>query len=150
LPRRGRTVQSARPVAVPARFERRVRGRFRQGIAFERDRIGERIRATKRAQKARGEYLGGPTPFGYKYNEDCKLVPVPEQQRELRHIRKLAADGLAPRKISAALAARGEDRPHRVEISTLISSVVLSGIPFESCSTPSYSLASSTSLFCVS
>jgi putative DNA-invertase from lambdoid prophage Rac len=32
---------------------------------FERDRIGERIRATKRAQKARGEYLGGKAPFGF-------------------------------------------------------------------------------------
>ena len=86
---------------------------------FERDRIGERIRATKRAQKARGEYLGGPTPFGYRYDENRKLVPVPEQQHELRHIRKLAADGLSPRKISAELAARGVKLSH-VTIGKLI------------------------------
>src|ERR1700751_2308819 len=42
---------------------------------FEGDRIGERIRATKRAQKARGEYLGGRPPFGYSYDADRRLVP---------------------------------------------------------------------------
>jgi hypothetical protein len=78
---------------------------------FERDRIGERIRATKRAQRARGEYLGGPPPFGYTYC-DGKLMPVPEQQRELRRIRKLHADGLSPYKISADLASRGVKLSH--------------------------------------
>lgn len=78
---------------------------------FERDRIGERIRATKRAQKARGEYSGGKPPFGYTYY-DGKLMPVPEQQRELRRIRKLAADGLSPYKIVADLASRGVKLSH--------------------------------------
>jgi putative DNA-invertase from lambdoid prophage Rac len=79
---------------------------------FERDRIGERIRATKRAQKARGEYSGGKLPFGYRYDEAHKLVPVPEQQREIRRIRQLAAKGLSPRKISADLAMRGVKLSH--------------------------------------
>src|SRR3954466_11435237 len=79
---------------------------------FERDRIGERIRATKRAQKARGEDLGGQAPFGLSYDTDRRLVPVPEQQRELRRIRKLAADGLSPYKISADLASRGVKLSH--------------------------------------
>jgi DNA invertase Pin-like site-specific DNA recombinase len=79
---------------------------------FERDRIGERIRATKRAQKARGEYLGGKAPFGFSYNAERKLVPVPEQQRALRRIRKLASQGLSPRKISADLASRGVKLSH--------------------------------------
>jgi DNA invertase Pin-like site-specific DNA recombinase len=51
---------------------------------FERDRIGERIRATKRAQKARGEYLGGKAPFGFTYDASRNLVPIPEQQRAIR------------------------------------------------------------------
>ena len=67
---------------------------------FER----ERIRATKRAQKARGEYLGGKPPFGYAYDADRKLVPVPEQQNELRRIRTLHAKGFSPYKISDDLA----------------------------------------------
>jgi putative DNA-invertase from lambdoid prophage Rac len=80
--------------------------------AFERDRIGERIRATKRQQKARGEYLGGVAPFGFSYDADRKLVPVPEQQAALRRIRKLAADGLSPYKISDDLAKRGVKLSH--------------------------------------
>ena len=79
---------------------------------FERDRIGERIRATKRAQKARGEYLGGVAPFGWVYDDERNLVPVPEQQRELRRIRNLATDGLSPYKISADLATRGVKLSH--------------------------------------
>src|SRR4051794_40080802 len=79
---------------------------------FERDRIGERIRATKRAQKARGEYLGGKAPFGFTYDTDRRLVPVPEQQRELRRIRKLAAEGLSPYRIADDLASRGVKLSH--------------------------------------
>jgi DNA invertase Pin-like site-specific DNA recombinase len=33
---------------------------------FERNRIGERIRATKQAQKARSEFLGSKSPFGWR------------------------------------------------------------------------------------
>ena len=79
---------------------------------FERDRIGERIRQTKRAQKARGEYLGGKPPFGFSYDAEHRLVPVPEQQRALRRIKKLAADGLSPYRISAALANNGVKLSH--------------------------------------
>jgi DNA invertase Pin-like site-specific DNA recombinase len=79
---------------------------------FERSRIGERIRATKQQQKARGEYSGGVAPFGFAYNADKRLVPVPEQQRELRRIRKLHTEGLSPYKISADLASRGVKLSH--------------------------------------
>jgi Resolvase, N terminal domain len=79
---------------------------------FERDRIGERIRATKRAQKARGEYLGGRPPFGYSYDAEHRLVPVPEQQAALRRIRKLAAEGLSPYKIADDLASRDVKLSH--------------------------------------
>lgn len=74
---------------------------------FERDRIGERIRATKRAQKARGEYLGGKPPFGFAYDADHNLVEVPKQQRAIRRIRKLRAEGLSSHKISSDLAKHG-------------------------------------------
>jgi DNA invertase Pin-like site-specific DNA recombinase len=84
----------------------------RRMYEFERDRIGKRIRATKRAQKARGEYLGGIPPFGWTYNAGGKKVAVPEQQAVLRRIRKLAAEGLSPYKISADLAAHGTRLSH--------------------------------------
>jgi DNA invertase Pin-like site-specific DNA recombinase len=79
---------------------------------FERDRIGERIRATKRAQRARGEYLGGVAPFGFVYDAEHNLVPVPDQQLTLRRIKRLAAAGSSPRKISADLAERGVALSH--------------------------------------
>jgi putative DNA-invertase from lambdoid prophage Rac len=73
---------------------------------FERDRIGERIRATKRAQRARGEYLGGSPPFGWRQDGD-RLIEVPEQQAVIGRIRKLHTEGLSLRKISAKLAEEG-------------------------------------------
>ena len=51
----------------------------------------------------KGRMIGG---------ERRNLVPVPEQQRELHRIRKLAADGLSPYKISADLATRGVKLSH--------------------------------------
>ena len=79
---------------------------------FERDRIGEHIRATKRAQKARGAYLGGKAPFGFTYDADRKPVAVPEQQCKLRRIKKLAAGGWSPYRISDDLAARNVKLSH--------------------------------------
>jgi DNA invertase Pin-like site-specific DNA recombinase len=79
---------------------------------FERDRISARIRESKQRQKANGEYLGGPPPFGYRHDENRKLVPVPEQQAMLRRIHKLAAEGLSPYKISDDLAKRGVKLSH--------------------------------------
>jgi putative DNA-invertase from lambdoid prophage Rac len=95
---------------------------------FERDRIGERIRATKRAQRARGEYLGGKPPFGWVYNKglgdkDRQLVPVPEQQKALCRIRTLHGKGLSPYKISDDLAERG------VKLSHVTIRKILSGRP---------------------
>ena len=67
-----------------------------------------RMKATKEAQKRRGEYRGGAAPFGFTYDDDRrKLVPRPAQQKALRRIRKLHAEGMASRAISADLAQRG-------------------------------------------
>ena len=79
---------------------------------FERDRISARIRESKQRQKANGEYLGGPAPFGWSYDAARKLVPVPKQQKALRRIQKLAAEGRSPYRISADLAERGVKVSH--------------------------------------
>ncbi len=42
----------------------------------ERDRIRERIGQVKADQKARGRYLGGKVPFGFRRGEDGELVPT--------------------------------------------------------------------------
>lgn len=51
-------------------------------------------------------------PFGWSYDADKQLAPVPDQQRALRRIKKLAADGLSPYRISGDLAARGVKLSH--------------------------------------
>jgi putative DNA-invertase from lambdoid prophage Rac len=79
---------------------------------FERDRIGERIRATKRAQKARGEYLGGRVPFGWRVGEGGELVADPEQQQALARMRALRAGGASLRAIAATMTAEGVRLSH--------------------------------------
>lgn len=78
---------------------------------FERDRIGERIRGTKRARRARGAYLGGSVPFGWRREGD-QLVAVPEQQRAIRRMRFLRAQGLSLRAIRDNLAKDGVRLSH--------------------------------------
>jgi hypothetical protein len=56
--------------------------------------------------------LGGKAPFGFTYDAERKLVPVPEQQKALRRIRQLHAEGLSPYKISADLGERGVKLSH--------------------------------------
>jgi DNA invertase Pin-like site-specific DNA recombinase len=80
---------------------------------FERDRIGERIRATKRAQKARGEYLGGRPPFGWIYDDaERKLVPIPAQQAAIARMRALRAEGMGLMAIAEAMRAEGVKISH--------------------------------------
>jgi DNA invertase Pin-like site-specific DNA recombinase len=79
---------------------------------FERDRISERIKATKQRQKQNGEFSGGIAPFGWRYDESKRLVPIPEQQQELRRIKRMHIKGLSPYKISADLASRGVKLSH--------------------------------------
>jgi DNA invertase Pin-like site-specific DNA recombinase len=74
---------------------------------FERSRIGERIREIKQQQKARGEFTGGPPPFGFRHDEQKNLVPVSEQQAAIRQMRRLKAKGLSLRAIAARMAESG-------------------------------------------
>jgi DNA invertase Pin-like site-specific DNA recombinase len=73
----------------------------------------QRMKATKEAQKKRGEYRGGVPPFGFTYDGDRrKLVPIPSQQKALRRIQKLHGEGMPSRTISADLAKRGIKLSH--------------------------------------
>jgi DNA invertase Pin-like site-specific DNA recombinase len=78
---------------------------------FERDRIGERIRAAKRAQRANSEYSGGAMTFGYRRDGD-RLVPDPAQQRAIKRAKLLHAQGLSLRAIRDDLAKRGHKVSH--------------------------------------
>src|SRR5215203_6062956 len=46
----------------------------------ERDRTRERIVDVKRDQRARGRFLGGTVPFGYRLTQDGELIPHEEEQ----------------------------------------------------------------------
>lgn len=66
---------------------------------LERDQIRERIVGVKRDQKARGRYLGGKVPFGFKKEQrfrDGKIVtllePVEAEQKIVAEIRAIRAE----------------------------------------------------------
>jgi putative DNA-invertase from lambdoid prophage Rac len=46
--------------------------------------IRERIGQMKADQKARGRYLGGKVPFGYRRGESGELVPHEAEQEAIR------------------------------------------------------------------
>jgi len=73
----------------------------------ERDRIRERIGQVKADQKARGRYLGGILPFGYRRGESGELVPHEAEQAAIREMIALRARGTPLRAISDAMRARG-------------------------------------------
>ncbi len=76
----------------------------------ERDRIRERISQVKADQKARGRYLGGKVPYGFRPGSDGALEAVPEEQRVIARARALRAEGKPLRAIRDALEAEAGAR----------------------------------------
>ena len=77
----------------------------------ERDRIRERIEQVKADQKARGRYLGGKVPFGFRRGDDGELVHEAEQEA-IREMAALRAEGETLRAIATAMAAKGHRISH--------------------------------------
>jgi putative DNA-invertase from lambdoid prophage Rac len=73
----------------------------------ERDRIKERVSQSKADQKARGRYLGGTVPFGYRRGESGELVPHEGEQQAIRDMAALRAAGQPLRAIAEAMGAKG-------------------------------------------
>ncbi len=61
----------------------------------------------KADQKARGRYLGGKVPFGFRRGESGELVPHETEQEAIREIVALRAQGKPLRAIAEAVAAEG-------------------------------------------
>lgn len=77
----------------------------------ERDRIRERVQQVKADQKARGRYLGGRVPFGFRLTS--KGLEVREDRVEvMRAIEVLRREGKSLRAISEAMKARGMKISH--------------------------------------
>ncbi len=78
----------------------------------ERDRIRERIGQVKADQKARGRYLGGKVPFGFRRGDDGELVPHEAEQEAIRDMVAMRAQGRTLRAIAAAMVAKGFQISH--------------------------------------
>jgi putative DNA-invertase from lambdoid prophage Rac len=75
----------------------------------ERDRTRERIADVKRDQRARGRYLGGSVPFGWRKGRDGALVAEPSEQGAIRRMVRLRQKGQSLRDISGAMKNEGFD-----------------------------------------
>jgi len=75
---------------------------------FERDQISERTTAAMQHKKARREYTGGKTPYGWRVAADgFSLEPDEEEQSVLRAATTLRAAGSSLRQIGHHLTAGG-------------------------------------------
>ena len=93
----------------------------------ERDRIRERIGQVKADQKARGRYLGGTAPFGYRVGEAGELVPHEGEQKAIREMKRLRAQGKALRPIADAMRAKGHRISHEGVAGVLRTSRIRNG-----------------------
>jgi DNA invertase Pin-like site-specific DNA recombinase len=79
----------------------------------ERDRIRERVADVKSDQRARGRYLGGTVPFGWRVGKAGELIEVPEQQRAIRSMAEMRRGGASLRAIAGAMAQAGHRLSHQ-------------------------------------
>ncbi len=78
----------------------------------ERDRIRERIGHVKADQKARGRYLGGKVPFGYRQNDAGALIAHEGEQVAIFEMIALKASGKSLRAIADTMTAKGHPISH--------------------------------------
>jgi putative DNA-invertase from lambdoid prophage Rac len=90
----------------------------------ERDRIRERIGQSKADQKARGRYLGGKIPFGWRRGDAGELVVVEAEQEAIREMIRLRVKEREPlRVVVEAMAAKG----HRISHQSVVNIVARLG-----------------------
>lgn len=74
---------------------------------WEREAVGERTAAAMASMKTRGLYTGGAAPYGFRADDEGRLVPDEAEQAVKRCAAALRAAGLSFRAIGAELAERG-------------------------------------------
>ena len=77
---------------------------------FFRGVIVENTREGLAEVRRQGRKTGGPPPFGYRVGTGAVLVPVGTEQAALQECERLRLSGMGPRRIAAALNARGYRR----------------------------------------
>ena len=66
----------------------------------------------KADQKARGRFLGGSVPFGYRLGDDGELAPHEAEQEATREMAAMKAQGRSLRAIAAEMQAKGHQISH--------------------------------------
>jgi putative DNA-invertase from lambdoid prophage Rac len=80
----------------------------------ERDRIRERIGQSKADQKARGRFLGGKRPFGWRRGDDGELVAIDAEQAAIAEMVRLRVKERQPlRVVVEEMAKRGHRISHQ-------------------------------------
>jgi putative DNA-invertase from lambdoid prophage Rac len=69
--------------------------------SLERRRSTERIKTVKQKQRSKGRFLGGSRPFGYLIHTNGRLIENPMEQKVLKQILRMNAQGKSLRAISA-------------------------------------------------
>ena len=78
----------------------------------ERDRTRERIAEVKRDQRARGRFLGGTVPFGYRLDGNGELIAHEAEQEAIQEAKVMKARGASLRTIAEVLRAKGHKISH--------------------------------------
>jgi putative DNA-invertase from lambdoid prophage Rac len=73
----------------------------------ERERIRDRVREVKADQRARGRYLGGSVPFGWRLGDDGALIPEAAEQAAIRRMMEVRHEGRSLRAIAETIKAEG-------------------------------------------
>lgn len=74
---------------------------------MERNLIRERTRAALGHKRDRGERISGRALFGFKFDDNSRVVRCEKEQRVLADLQALRADGLSYQRIADELRARG-------------------------------------------
>jgi DNA invertase Pin-like site-specific DNA recombinase len=84
---------------------------------FERDRISERIRDSKRQLRVTGKHQGGDRPFGWsvvrKGKDEGRLVPIAAEQEAIADMVRMKEGGASLRHIASTLKERGLQISHQ-------------------------------------
>lgn len=83
-----------------------VRRMFGAIAQYERDKIRLRLRAGRARKALEGGYVGGAPPFGFAAVRG-DLVPIPDEQKALKLMRRLRGEGKSYRAICDELHRRG-------------------------------------------
>jgi DNA invertase Pin-like site-specific DNA recombinase len=89
---------------------------------YERALVRLRLRSGKMAKRAKGGYIGGTVPYGFRIADDGTVIADENEQATIARAKSLHAEGLSLRAIGARLKAEGM-HPRKAEAEWMPSTV---------------------------